>query len=103
MLLLHPAPRSTALAMADTHLSSSPVYPTLNVLLQTRQSIEGFWSLGFPTNAKNGLFKGIQAGFSSAHSKKGSSQGSAVRQTHEFHFLYDSLRASHSLHNIPSL
>lgn len=91
------------MAMADTYLSSSPLYSSLQILLQTGQSIQGFCSFGFPTNAKNALFKGIQASFSSVHSKKGSSQGSAVREAHEFHFLYNSLGASHSLQDIPTL
>lgn len=92
-----------AIATADTHLFSSPVYPSLQILLQTGPLIQDFCSFGFPTNAKNALFKGIQAGFSSVPSKKASSQASAVREAHEFHFLCNSLRANHSLQDMPSL
>lgn len=38
------------MAVADTHLPSRR--PSLQILLQAGQWIQGFWSFGFPTNAK---------------------------------------------------
>lgn len=69
------------MAMADTYLSSSPVYSSLQILLQTGQSIQGFWSFGFPTNAKNALFKGIQASFSSSALQEGEISGKCCQRS----------------------
>lgn len=63
----------------------------------------GLLVLWLSNERKSSLFKGTQAGFSTVHSNMGTSQGSAVRKTYEFHFLSSSPRTSHRLQDIPRL
>lgn len=99
MLTSHPAPWSTEWPRHP--LTSAAGVPPCRFCYRHDSGFRASGPLAFQRMQKLPLQR--HPGFSTVHSNMGTSQGSAVRKTHEFHFLSRSPRTSHRLQDIPRL
>lgn len=102
MLTSHPAAWSTAVATADTHLTSAAVVPPCRFCYRPDRRFRASGPLAFQQMQKIPLQRHPGKLRLSAL-QDGDVSRSAVRKTHGFHLLCSSPRTSHRLQDIASL